>query len=290
MTAQPQAPPLDDLYDGLARYCWLLRRLRFARPGQGLVMHKSLAAPAPGSDGPGAGTTAIHGWLLAKAAGAPEGPILDVGCGLGGTLIDLVRLSGRCGTGLTASAFQAARATEQVRRLGLEGSCELRVQSYEAAISGSFALAVAIEALFHAKSLREALRNIAQATLPSGRLVLCEDMLVDPAAAADPRAQALGTAWSTPALHSVAEYRSALASSGFELVSEHDLTPQVHLASASELDAREARLLRLLKLLPWRRARAVVFAYRGGIALERLYAARLMSYRTLVAVRAGVVR
>jgi len=287
MKAEPPAPRLDELYDGLARYCWLLRRLRLLRPGQGLVMHKSLAAPAPGQDGPGAGTSAIHGWLLAKANGAPEGPLLDVGCGLGGTLIDLVRLSGRFGTGLTASPFQAARAAEQVQRLGLADTCELRVQSYEDAISGSFALVVAIEALFHATRLAEAMRNIAKATLPSGHLVLCEDMLVDAAAAADPRAQALGTAWSTPELHSVADYRSALATAGFELVSEHDLTAQVRPAIDSMLDAREARLVRLLRLLPWRRARAVVFAYRGGIALERLYAAGLMSYRTLVAVRAG---
>ena len=68
---EPSTRDMQRLYDGLSRYQWLRRRLSRAKAGDGLEMHKTLAAPesmpSPGDrakGGPAGGTAAVNRWLL----------------------------------------------------------------------------------------------------------------------------------------------------------------------------------------------------------------------------------
>lgn len=283
MSAASDGARLEALYEGLARWHWLGRRLRFARAGEGLEFHKRLRAPAPGRDGPDAGTTGIARWLLAQCDGAPAGDALDVGCGFGATLFTVARTTERRGVGITASRVQVARAREQARRLGLGARCEFRCQDFEAPLEGRFAIVLALEALFHARSLESTLLGLARVCVPGTRLALCEDMLVTEGAREHADAVALARLWETPRLHTLAEYHAALVGAGFGIDAEITLDAQVEPAAPGVLARRERRLARLARFARWGPARAACFAYLGGIALERLQGEGLMTYRTIVA-------
>lgn len=284
-------PTSDDgelarLYDGVARFQWLRRRLAGAKPGESLQMHKRLLAPPEGFDGPAAGLDALDSWLWTRLD-APDAPrVLDVGCGFGATLFRWARLAptGRF-VGLSLSPYQVARATRCAAALGLADRCRFRHQSYDDAIDGTFDVIVSIESLFHSADLRATLANLAASLAPSGRLTLVEDMAVDEGLEHEPAAAELLARWSTTRLHTVADYGQAARASGLEPVAEFDLSRQVERADRRALARRRARLGRLRGLVPLPMARRVLDAFLGGLSLEALYGEDRMQYRVLIAER-----
>jgi SAM-dependent methyltransferase len=275
-----RSTPLDALYESLARYHWWRRRLLRTPAGQQLEFHKKLRWPETGTD-----TKTLDEWLRERVAPPTHASVLDAGCGFGSTLFawaphvrgDLV--------GLTPSRFQVARATSVAQQLGLGRRCTFRRQSYDTPIAGSFEVVVAIEALFHGANLEVTLRNLGSALRPDGVLALVEDMANDSEAARLPEADRLLRAWATERLHTLADYRAALRATGFDLIHEHDLTTQVPRRDEAALNRRERWLDRLTRVAPLPGWRRVLQAFRGGVALERLYARGAMGYRVLIARR-----
>ncbi len=284
---RPAAAGLRAMYDNLARYQWLQRRLRRCAPGDGLEMHKRLAAPE--GHGPAAGTAGLHAWIWGRLfpAPSPSAPrVLDVGCGFGATLLTFARAHAGSFVGLTPSGYQVARARAQAVALGVQARCEFRQQTYDEAIVGPFDGAVSVEALCHADVLASALRRIAASLVPGARLVAVEDVAVDATVADDSDGCELRQRWSTAHLHARARWQEDLAVAGFVLRAEHDLTAQVRPRPARTL-ARAARTLRWLRAaLPTAGGRAVTDAFLGGVALERLYAKGAMRYIAFEAERA----
>jgi SAM-dependent methyltransferase len=278
----PERDALIALYEALARWRWWARTLRRAPAGAGLELHKRLL-PARNGDG-GPGPDGLEPWLLRKVAAAPPGAVLDVGCGLGSTLFRCARARDGALHGVSTCAFAVAKARAEAARLGLAGRCTFALHDYDRPLAGRFALLLAIEALFHAPELARTLRNLAAAAQPGALLAVCEDMAAGELDG-DADAVVLREAWATPRLHAVADYRRALAAAGFVLLDETDLTAQVRTAPPAAL-ARRARRLAAARLLPSRWLRRVAQAYRGGVALERLYGGGAMRYVAMVARRA----
>lgn len=272
-----------DLYEGLARYQWGLRRLRRQAPGEGLEMHKRLAPPPAGQPGPPPGA-AWHAWLWQQLQAGPQPVVLDVGCGFGASVLHWARQHAGQFVGLGNSAYQLACARAEAVRLGLGDRCAFRLQAHGEPIAGAFSAVLGVETLVHADDLPRALRAIANCLRPGARFVSMEDV-ARATAAPDRDVHCLQTRWGLRRLWNDDDWTVGAAAAGLRCAASFDLTAQVAPRPAPTL----ARAERMLTALRWgalgRRARGAVDAFLGGIALERLYAAGAMNYRCAVFVR-----
>ena len=148
---------------------------------------------------------------------------------------------------------------------------------------------VAIESLIHAPDLSWTIKNLAGALGPEGMLLVLDDMAEVGLDGARPREAALLRAhWGCDPYPTAADYRYAIESSGLSLAGEEDLSPLMRPRPPAVLDEAERRYASLYRRLPLPAARAVVSAYLGGIALERLHGTGDVRYRLLVGRNDGV--
>jgi SAM-dependent methyltransferase len=266
-------------YDRLSRWTAWLAALGYGGGRATLTAHRALADPR---DSGRPTFTRLHD-VLADALSAPlGGRVLDAGCGLGGTMLDLAALGSATFVGVTLSERQAAVARRAIARAELDHRIEVRVGSYDAPPAGPFDGIVAIESLAHAPDPAATIATLAARLAPRGWLAVVDDM---------PRVEARGTSdlatfqagWRLPVLLSVAELAAALERAGLELAAMQDLTGEVRPRTPARIAQLEA-LNRIVRCLTRSTGvRAVLDSYRGGLALERLYARGLMSYRLVVA-------
>lgn len=267
------------LYEALARW------QRWRRPGR-LELRKRLLPPPAGGDGPADGAAGLDAWLQARLglrwrAGAR---VLDVGCGFGASLQRWVAAGGGEGVGVTSSPYQIRVATRAAARAGLAARLRFAVGDFVALPAGPFDVVLAIEALGHAAALATALQAIRAALAPGGTLVWVDDLLRGPAGG-DDDVRELAACWSSPQLRADAGAVAALHAAGLVPVAAYDLTPQVPLVPMAANRRRAHRLRRLGAWLPLPPVRRLAAAFRGGLALERLYARGLACYRVHMAVR-----
>ncbi|MEZ5967006.1 MAG: methyltransferase domain-containing protein [Planctomycetota bacterium] len=279
------APAGDErLYEGLARYQWLLRRLRRAPPGVDLEMHKRLAAPAPGQPGPLPGD-AWHDWVWRQLELGEAPRVVDLGCGFGASVLRWARAHRGTFVGLGNSSYQLARARGEAERLGLSARCSFRPNAHGTTIEGSFDGVVAVETLVHATDLTGALVAVAACMAPGGRFVSMEDVARDADVGSSPHARQLAAAWALGSLWSTDDWDRAARAAGLRVVRSIDLTDQVIVRPEATLARSERRLRRLRRLLPGRHARSALDAFLGGIAMERLYRDGMLAYRCAVLER-----
>lgn len=253
------------LYETLSRWQWRVRSWQGARLGEGLQMRKRLRPPT------GAPAIDFDDWLLEQAAPPSGARVLDIGCGFGGTALRWAARAELTCTGVTDSAFQAARAREQARALELDGRCRFVVQEYAAPLPGPCDVAVAVESLAHARQLDVALQRVAAALAPGGTLLIVDDVRQD-VSADDATVRDLATRWGTPPLPTAEDFERAIATAGLTLLHRHDLTDRVGVQDADRRRAR-ARWLRAVRgLAPLPQVRRLCDAFLGGLALETLHA------------------
>ncbi len=266
-------------YDRLSRCTTWLAALGYGGGRRTLTAHRALADPCAG----GRPTfTRLHDVLAAALPSPLCGRVLDAGCGLGGTMLDLARRGSATFVGLTLSEQQAVVARRAIANTGLEGRIEVRVQSYDTSPAGPFDVVVAIESLAHSPHPPQTVATLAAHLAPGGWLAVVDDM---------PAREARGThdlallkaGWRLPVLATAAELTATLERSGFGVVADHDLTAELRprtLARIASLEALNRALHRCAPSAGWR---ALLDSYHGGLALERLYRHGLMNYRLLLA-------
>lgn len=216
--------PVARYYDRNTR-----RFLRFGRIRGGGVIHRALWAPGVANSRE-AGAW-IHSWigevLRDHGLGAP-GAILDLGCGVGGTLVDLAR------TFPEAEMHGVTISTEQVRLARqFVGAAPSRFHIH----AGDFdALdlpvqadaVVAIEAFVHSGDAGAFFRSVARHLSPGGLMVLVDDFLTTPRTGLTPRERArvrhFEQGWHLGSLCTVDTLESHAAGAGLELVSGFDFT------------------------------------------------------------------
>jgi SAM-dependent methyltransferase len=226
--------------------------------------------------------TRLHDVLLGALPGPPSGHVLDAGCGLGGTMLDLAARSSARFTGLTLSERQAALAQAAAAKAGLADRIAIEVRSYDSPPQGPFDLAIAIESLAHSPHPTSSIGAIVARLKPGGRVAIVDDM---------PELQARGTrdlelfqaGWRVPGLVSAAEIKAMLALRGLAIVADRDLTEELRPRTLSRIAALETLNRALHRLAPSAGLRELLDSYRGGLALERLYRTGLMRYRLIIA-------
>jgi SAM-dependent methyltransferase len=269
-------------YDRLSRWTARLAAFGYGGGRRTLTAHRALADPHAA----GRPTfTRLHDVLAAALPSPLNGRVLDAGCGLGGTMLDLAARSAATFVGITLSEQQAAVARSAVAEAGLAARIDVRVASYDAPPAGPFDGVIAVESLAHSTHPAATVAALAAHLAPGGWLAVVDDM---------PTAEARGTedlalfkaGWRLPVLTSAAELVAALERCGLALAADHDLTGEVRPRTLRRIARLEALNRTLYRLTPSVGLRELLDSYRGGLALERLYRNGLMTYRLIVARKA----
>ncbi len=266
------------------------RFLRFGGGADALAIHRELWAPDVRTSAEAKGHV---NRLLADAIEArhPRAPtVLDLGCGVGGTLFDLAARfpDGRL-HGVTLSRRQAELGRELAEGRGLGDRCSVHLGDFEHAkppveLSRLRADAVvSVEALAHARDARAFFRTAAaRLGRPDGVLIVVDDFLT--------REEAELAGWE---LHLVRDFKAGwrlgtlrtprgvaalAADAGLELVDDRDLTSLIRIGRPRDLAIRAvAPLLPLIGM-----TRVPFFGNMvGGNALQAGIRKGVFGYRML---------
>ena len=216
--------------------------------------------------------------------------VLDAGCGLAGTMIDLATRLGGDYTGVTLSESQAQTAREAIVRHGLSSAVRVLVQDYDRPPDGPFDLILAIESIAHSPDPGRTVGGLVDRLAAGGLMIVVDDMpnsrgvaTFDVVATSDLAAFKAG--WRCPVLWTVDDYLGFLAARGLTLIADRDLTMDVAPRSVRSISLLERLNHILARVVPLAACRSLLGSHAGGLALERLYRRDLMTYRMLVARR-----
>lgn len=203
------------------------------------------------------------------AAGIESHPphVLDLGCGVGGSLCHLAARYGIRGTGVTLSPVQAQLASARTQAMGLADRVTCLEGDYTqlpASIAGVDA-AFAIESFVHGPSPARFFAECARVLAPGGTLWLCDDLRRP---SPDPRAarmlEQFRAGWHINTLIDHDHLVEMAAAAGFTHVETVDLTPWLELGRPR--DHAIAALVALGRWLPLHRTRVAHLV--GGSALQ----------------------
>jgi cyclopropane fatty-acyl-phospholipid synthase-like methyltransferase len=224
-------------------------------------------------------------------AGAQPRHVIDLGCGVGGTLFYLAQHSAQPlrASGVTLSPVQARLAREYARGVGGADGITFYTASYlDLPALPPADLAVAVESFILGPDPAVFFRSAASALRPGGRLVLVDDFLSARAAVEclHPRQEqwiaAFRAGWHANSLLTPTQAAALGASAGLHLCRDHDLTPDLHLLSPR--DRLVNLTLALGRLLPLRALLGGDYwdSLAGGSALQDGLRARVFEYHWLV--------
>ena len=277
--------------DGVRRF-YDRNTARFRRLGEGgASIHRAVWAP-------GVSTRAgafhhVDDVVLSLLADAPAPRVVDLGCGVGGSLVHLAaRRADLVGDGITISPAQVAAATSLIARAGLAGRVRVREGDFVAppADLAGADLALSIEAFVHGPDPAAYFRAAAGLLRPGGLLVVCDDVLtargVQPSAQEATRLAAFRSGWRIGSLLTVEQLLAFAAAAGLAPVRDDDLTPYLELRRPR--DRAIALLVAVARPLPL--SGEYWGSLVGGDALQHCLRSGLLAYRLLVLQRAGEPR
>ena len=221
--------------------------------------------------------------VLGRAAANSPPRVVDLGCGVGGSLLYLASRIDLRGEGITISPVQAARATELIATAGAAARLRCREGNYLALpddLAGAD-LAFSIEAFVHSPDPARYFQEAARILRPGGNLIVCDDFLTTRAASASPRAarwiEEFREGWRVGSLVTVEQARALAAAHGLTLVEDLDLTPHL------ELRRPRDRLITLLVALarPFRLSGEYWQSLVGGNGLQLALIGGVINYRFL---------
>ena len=204
--------------------------------------------------------------LLALSPGRPEPCVVDLGCGVGGSLRHLAGRLPIRGVGVTLSPVQARLARDRIRAAGLQDRIRCLEGDYaDPALDLPPAdLAYAIESFVHGPDPAAFFAQCARVVRPGGLLLICDDVR---RAGGDRRArdavERFRRGWRINTLVARDELRALAAAAAFEHHSTLDLSPFLELGRPR--DRAIALLAALVRRLP---LEARLGHLTGGSALQ----------------------
>jgi SAM-dependent methyltransferase len=222
----------------------------------------------------------VYDWVADRLRLRSRDRVLDVGCGVGFGTIRLAQRGVAHATGITISRRELARALRASSRSTRSGKIDFRYGSFDDLPREAFDVVVAVESLKHATDLGTTLQVILDSMVRGGRAVLVDDVFVGGPARADAR-RVVGD-WLLTRLYTEEDYVVGLGGQRCRVV---DLTRAVRrrhsLVVSAQLSALNAAMV-------WPGARATALrAFRGGLHMERLYAAGAMRYKAFFVSKGG---
>lgn len=219
------------------------------------------------------------------------GRILDLGCGVGATVVRLAREIDAHVTGVTISQVQADLGARHFAAEGLAERCQiLRADFAELPAEPRYHGMVAIESMVHSPSLADLITSLAERLEPGGRIVVCDDWMTEKDSDLPARNRCLDqfrAGWRIGSLHTVAELAAMAEHAGLRLVEDLDLTGYLRLGRPR--DHAVEGLMKAVRVLPGVRDRLVEKPFWanmiGGSALQTGLSRRWIEYRLLVLER-----
>lgn len=200
----------------------------------------------------------------------------DIGCGVGGPLINIAKGTGATITGLNFNAYQIARCRRAARRAGLQGTCRFLLANYMDVPleDGCFDAAYSFEAICHAPDKLLCLQELWRLLRPGGRIALTEWCLTDLFDERDPVhrdiRERVEFANATPNLPTASQLVAAAGAAGFEVLSSRDQALESDADSPwyRSLQGRDASLASLARIPAgrWFTARIVAMLERLRVA------------------------
>jgi SAM-dependent methyltransferase len=192
--------------------------------------------------------------------------LVDLGCGVGGSLCYLATRLPMTGTGITLSARQARLASDRIRAAGVEDRVRVVEGDFEHLPSDipRADLAFAIESFVHAPDPVRFFSECARLVRPGGLLLICDDVRRAPDGEGTDALDAFCRGWHVNTLATAAGLRALAEEAGFDHTETLDLTAWV------EIDRPRDRVIALavaaLDRLGWR-GRSMD-PWKGGTALQ----------------------
>ncbi len=215
------------------------------------------------------------------AALTPGARVVDLGCGVGSSLLWLSERARFDGIGLTLSGVQAKHFSETIARRGLHDRLRCVAASYVSPPPevNDVDLAFAVESFVHAPSPQAFFAGVAPRLKAGAQLFILDDFLEREAATpAEQRTlDDVRTGWlaNTLALPSVVVETARAA--GLQLTANEDWTPWLELERPRDrLLAAVVPLVRGLRSRSW-----LIRSWVGGVALQRSLSRRLVCHRLL---------
>ncbi len=208
--------------------------LRYGQGGGAGAMHR--AVWGPGVETREAAFHYVEDYLVDHLGGASPGgaepSVVDLGCGVGGSLCYLAERLPIQGVGVTLSPVQARLAAERIRAAGLQA----RIRCLE----GDYAdpgldlpaadLVYAIESFVHGPDPAGFFAQCARVVRPGGLLLICDDVLRPTGDGSARRTiDRFRRGWRINTLADRDRLRSLAAAAGFAHRSTRDLTPYLEL-------------------------------------------------------------
>ena len=211
--------------------------------------------------------------------------VLDLGCGVGGSLAHLAMLVPMTGVGITLSPLQARLANHRLSEAGLSDrvTCHVGDYSHLPLRADMADLAIAIESFVHAPSPDGFFRECQRVVRTGGVLAICDDLLSAlPSPAATLVVQQFSSQWHIKTLVSREQLVASALHAGFTRIESIDLTPWLHLDRTR--DHVLATFAPLLARLPGASRRAGHLL--GGNALRRALGEGWITYELTLFVKA----
>jgi predicted O-methyltransferase YrrM len=264
---------------------------RFVRFGQGKDSGSIHRAIRPEADAPDRDPLRTLDRLVLAELRSLQGRfsqplhVLDLGCGVGASLVYLATALPITATGVTLSGVQAAQARERMEAHELDERVEILEASYLElpATLPPAALAFSLEAFVHSPEPGAYFRASAEHVAPGGLLVVCDDFLAPRAAGSlGPRDRQrladVRTGWHASSLVTVAEADELATRAGFRLEKNLDLSRRVELGRPR--DRGIALFVALAR--PFAPQSQWFKSLLGGAALQQALASGLIEFRCLV--------
>jgi SAM-dependent methyltransferase len=203
--------------------------------------------------------------------------VVDLGCGIGGSLCYLAELLPIRGTGITLSPVQQRVATDRIRDAGYSDRLRCLAGDYSALPDdvGQADLAFAIESFVHAPDPVAFLAQCRRLVRPGGLLVIADDFLRSASSADAARTVArFKNGWRVNTLLAAADLERLARAAGFAHVQTTDLTPFVEIRRPR--DRVVHGVLALIGWLPLENTRLGYLV--GGSALQTALARGWIGY------------
>lgn len=222
---------------------------------------------------------------------ATEGRVLDLGCGVGATMVRLARATDAHVTGVTISSLQAKLGQRRFVAQGVADRCEIACLDFaDLPAEPRYHAMVGIESIVHSPSVAELLPTLAERLHPGGRLILCDDWMTDKDRGLGARERCLAqfrAGWRIGSLHTVAEFTDLAERAGLQLVEDLDLTSYLRLGRPRDRLVEVA--MGVMRTLPGVRDRLLELPFWanmiGGSALQAGLSRRWLEYRLLLLER-----
>lgn len=203
--------------------------------------------------------------------------ILDAGCGVGYSLIQICSQSGHSGLGISLSKKELEKARESRDKRKLGHQLQFRELSFDDDLGGPFDAIFSMESLKHAPSWRNSFKNLAAHLKVGGSFFVLEDY-------AGPKlppkvGRRFQELWSVPELYTEKEFLTASQSNQLHLIKSYELDQALPQKSAflSKFLASISRLLAFLsRKEKWKH---LIRIYEGGLWMDYLYAKGHFRYR-----------